>query len=52
MAKAIGIDVSKAVLDVAFDDQRSVQRFANEPDGWAQLIALLKGEITEGVPSA
>mgnify|MGYP000120142141 CR=1 FL=1 len=38
MAKAVGIDVSKAVLDVAFEDEPTTVRFANEPQGWSRLI--------------
>ena len=53
MAKAVGIDVSKAVLDVAFEEQGAVRRFANEPDGWAQLIELIHpGEVSQVVLEA
>jgi transposase len=53
MAKAVGIDVSKAVLDVAFDEQGTVRRFANEPKGWAQLMEQIHpGEVTQVVLEA
>lgn len=44
MAKAVGIDVSKAVLDVAFNDRANTWRFGNDPEGWAQLIELITPE--------
>jgi transposase len=53
MAKAVGIDVSKAVLDVAFDDERSTLRFANDPQGWSELIERVPaGEVTQIVLEA
>lgn len=37
----VGVDVSKAFLDVAVHEQRRVQRFSNDADGWAGLVAWL-----------
>ncbi|MET0617268.1 MAG: transposase [Luteibacter sp.] len=36
-----GIDISKAVLDVAVEGEKVVRRFANSPAGFAQAIAWL-----------
>ena len=38
-----GVDVSKAYLDVAVHGHRPVQRFPNTTDGFASLVAWLKG---------
>jgi transposase len=37
----VGIDVSKAWLDVWIESQRKFARFGNEPDGWKALIDRL-----------
>lgn len=41
MDAAVGIDVSKATLDVAISGQPRIIRLANTPTGWAELLALL-----------
>ena len=40
----LGIDVSKATLDVdyASDQRKRTRKFANDPDGWRQMLAWLK----------
>jgi transposase len=40
----IGIDVSKARLDVACRPQGQARQFANDPDGVAALVAWLRGQ--------
>lgn len=42
MGMGIGIDVSKAHLDVAVHGQKGGQRFANDAAGWRRLQAWLK----------
>jgi transposase len=37
----VGIDVSKASLDVWIESRRSSERFGNDPDGWKALIDRL-----------
>ena len=37
----VGIDVSKALLDVWIESQRSSEQFGNDPDGWKALIDRL-----------
>lgn len=40
--KVVGIDVAKAWLDVAWGPTGSRQRVPNTPDGWAELVAVLR----------
>lgn len=42
---AVGIDVGKYDLTVAFAGQRRVRRIANTPTGWAELVALLADSV-------
>jgi transposase len=37
----VGIDVSKASLDVWIESQKSSESFGNDPDGWKALIDRL-----------
>lgn len=41
-SRTIGIDVSKATLDVAFSCGRAAMQVPNSPDGHAQLIAAIE----------
>ena len=45
----VGIDVSKAMLDVAFGADRPVERFANTPRGHAALVERLACVDADGV---
>ena len=40
----LGIDVSKATLDAnyASDQRKQVRKFANNPEGWQQILVWLK----------
>lgn len=42
-ARFVGIDVSKAQLDIALLPDTTTFRVANDADGWAELIARLAG---------
>jgi transposase len=41
MDVSVGIDVSKATLDVAISGQQRILRLANTPTGWVELCGLL-----------
>jgi transposase len=41
----IGIDVSKATLDVATSDRKEIKSFSNDTKGITQVINYLKAEM-------
>jgi transposase len=45
----VGIDVSKAHLDVAFDPNGPVSRFTNDPDGHTALVGQLQAAAVQRV---